>query len=903
MTDWTASEWTGESSGASSAPIRILAPGSAIGTRYEVRGVLGTGGSAVVYSAYDRELKRPVALKVLRADRMTEAMLKRFRREVAVARDASSPHLVKTFDIGQAGEAVFLTMEEVDGGSLRGVMERGRLGVEEILRIAGGALRGLSVLHGLGIVHRDIKPGNILVTKDGVVKLADFGLARKVEGDESRVTETLAMMVGTTEYLSPEQALGEELDARSDLYSFGVLLYEMVSGKVPFQRASSIGTVMAHLKEQPKPLREVEKDCPRWLSDLVGRLLAKDPAARYQDAGALLEDLERRHSTSTSFLRRRHARRWLIAAGLAAAAALIVAAGSHFLDRAPRAVRVARAGPTELQGLGENGQIVWTRPDLSALRDWTTFRGRGGRLGVAAFVRGEHEASTLMPSILAVLDGQTGRQLRTVSFASLIPDFEGFSQDFAPARLVARDLDHDGVDELVVSLVHNYYPSSTFVVDPDRGNVEALFAASGHHLPIGFADVNGDGIDDILLAGPSNRLGWYAGIAAVDPAPLLKWPAGASPRGTTTTTPDRLGAEAGIAPLLWYALVPGPGAVMIGAPEVDPAKRTVSIRRSVGARITLEFDGFAAGGPDGRSAERNRARVEAYGLLREARNIRDRGRPLDGLALADKARALAVGAGDPVLGELAERVGMALNAAGGRVSDAETVARDLLTRTSSGPDICFDLARALHLAGFLEESVSWYRKGLTAVRETRGRAQEEFFEGTVLASVEMGKLAQGLDEVRRMEEVARNPHADALRSILYWRLERPGQLPTAFERFHEDSYEVVSLEIRLASGERPEVLKAEAEALEPHLSSNHGLLMSFRAELLRLSGRQREAASLQKAAFEKTLGEAKIDIFARALLPLVTDRYAGLSEAAGDSVEARRARTATAAALRKPRKS
>ena len=508
-----------------------------------------------------------------------------------------------------------------------------------------------------------------------------------------------------------------------------------------------------------------------------------------------------------------------------------------------------------------------------------------------------------MRSVIAILDGQTGRELRSVNLVPLLPESEGFSPDFGPARLIARDLDHDGADELVVTLVHNYWPSVTYLLDPERGNVEALFAASGHHLPVGFADVNGDGIDDVILAGPSNRLGWYTGIAAVDPAPILKWPAGASPRGMTTMTPDRVGSEGGVAPLLWYALLPGPGSVAVESIAVDRSARTFAIRKKIGQALTMSLDGFALDGEKGPSAARNLARVEAYRLLREARLARERWKPEDGLPFAEKAVDRARDAGDPVLAEWAERVRMSLLAASGRIGEAEQRARAVLAGSSSRPETCFDIARALHLSGFLPEAVSWYRQGLAHERENWGRAREEFFEGTTLAFLEMGKLAEGLEEVRLMSDVARNPHADALRSLLYWRLGKPGQLPPAFERFHEDAYEVVGLETRLASGEKTDVLEADAAALEPHLSSSHGLMMSFRAELLLRSGRAQEGASLHRAAFEKTLAEARSDLFSRVLLPLVAARYGQVARASGDVDEARRALALTGVALRRPGKS
>ncbi|MCE7957816.1 MAG: serine/threonine protein kinase, partial [Acidobacteria bacterium ACB2] len=164
-----------------------------------------------------------MALKVLRADRVSEAALRRFRREAAVARDAASPRLVRVFDIGHAADSLFLTMELVEGESLKERLARGRLPLDETLRVFAEVLRGLQVLHALGIVHRDVKPANVLLASDGTVKLADFGLALHLSADESRATET-GSLVGTVEYLSPEQALGRSLDGRSDLYAAGVVL-------------------------------------------------------------------------------------------------------------------------------------------------------------------------------------------------------------------------------------------------------------------------------------------------------------------------------------------------------------------------------------------------------------------------------------------------------------------------------------------------------------------------------------------------------------------------------------------------------------------------------------------------------------------------------------------------------
>ena len=302
--------------------VRLFAPGTEISRRYEVRGVLGMGGSAVVYEAFDRELKRRVALKVLRTDRTSEASLKRFRREVAIARDAAGSRLVRVFDIGQAGDTVFLTMELVEGESLRELLSRGPLDPARAVAIGTEVLRALADLHALGIVHRDVKPGNILLATTGEVKLADFGLARHWEGTETRVTETEGL-VGTVEYLSPEQALGDLLDARSDLYSFGVVLFEMLAGKVPLRGDSAIGTIVAHIRQEPPDVRKLRPQAPAWLAGVVTRLLAKDRERRYATAADVLADLEARKARKAP---RRLSRRLVLGGAATFLAALLVLA-------------------------------------------------------------------------------------------------------------------------------------------------------------------------------------------------------------------------------------------------------------------------------------------------------------------------------------------------------------------------------------------------------------------------------------------------------------------------------------------------------------------------------------------------------------------------------------------------
>ncbi|HMM35288.1 MAG TPA: serine/threonine-protein kinase, partial [Thermoanaerobaculia bacterium] len=375
-----------------------------MGPRYEARGVLGTGGSAVVYEAFDRELKRSVALKVLRTDRTSEAALKRFRREVAIARDAASPRLVRVFDIGQAGDTVFLTMELVEGESLRELLARGPLPPERAVAIGAEVLRALADLHALGIVHRDVKPGNILLSDAGEEKLADFGLARHWEGSETRVTETEAL-VGTVEYLSPEQALGDLLDARSDLYAVGVVLFEMLAGRVPLRGESAIGTIVAHIRQEPADVRKLRPETPAWLSAVVARLLAKDRERRYATAAEVLADLEARRARRAP----RRLEKALALGGSAALAALLLTLAfvPVFPWNRPRLTRLVPDGSGGVQALDGKGRVLWTRPDTAAGRQIALARLSGGETGALAVPGGTGDPRKR----LVVLDGLTGRPL------------------------------------------------------------------------------------------------------------------------------------------------------------------------------------------------------------------------------------------------------------------------------------------------------------------------------------------------------------------------------------------------------------------------------------------------------------------------------------------------------------
>jgi eukaryotic-like serine/threonine-protein kinase len=269
-----------------------------LGGRYELDGVVGRGGMAEVYRARDIRLDRIVAIKTLRADLARDQIFQaRFRREAQSAASLNHPSIVAVYDTGEdmvTGLPVpYIVMEYVDGRTVRDLLQEGhRLLPERSLEIIDGVLRALDYSHQAGIVHRDIKPGNVMVTRKGDVKVMDFGIARAMSDAQATMTQT-AQVIGTAQYLSPEQARGERVDSRSDLYSTGCLLYELLTGRPPFTGDSPVAIAYQHVRENPVPPSRVDPDVPAWADAIVLKALAKSPGDRYQTAADMRADLQR----------------------------------------------------------------------------------------------------------------------------------------------------------------------------------------------------------------------------------------------------------------------------------------------------------------------------------------------------------------------------------------------------------------------------------------------------------------------------------------------------------------------------------------------------------------------------------------------------------------------------------
>jgi len=275
----------------------IVSIGTLVGA-YRIESPLGEGGMGTVYRALDTKLNRPVAIKFLSDALADAAARRRFQREAQMASSLNHPHILTVYDVGEFQERQYLVTEFVDGGTLKDWTQTDKRSWRQVVELLTGVADGLAAAHGAGILHRDIKPANILVAKNGYAKLADFGLAKLTEDrPPSDSTLTMAepqtrpgMIIGTVAYMSPEQASGKPLDHRSDVFSFGVLLYELLSGRRPFGGASEMEVLKTVIHGSPEPLGD---DVPLPLRMAVEKALEKDPAERYQGMRDLVVDLKR----------------------------------------------------------------------------------------------------------------------------------------------------------------------------------------------------------------------------------------------------------------------------------------------------------------------------------------------------------------------------------------------------------------------------------------------------------------------------------------------------------------------------------------------------------------------------------------------------------------------------------
>jgi len=836
--------------------IHIFAPGTCLGERYEIREVLGIGGSAVVYAAKDRHLDTMIALKVLRADRLHDGALRRFRREVAIARKANSTRLVRVFDISETADAIYLSMELVGGGTLRDELKKSPIAVDRVVSVAIEILEALAVLHELSIVHRDVKPGNVLFAADGSLKLADFGLAREWETDGgARLTKTDGV-VGTIEYLSPEQALGRPVDARTDLYSVGIVLFELLSGDVPHAKGSSLGTLLAHVQDDAPDVRTARPDAPRWLASIVRRLLEKDPARRYASAVAVLRDLRQRRGSLMYRFRRRGV---VVAAGVAFV--MLSLAGVF-------AVREYRDSRFDHITSDDRGIFAVDRRGTHALAQVLAVPAH--QAGVArlspehgkvliAFDGDGSGRDPVLEHTAGIFDVQNGRRLRTIRFPRYASAFPQFSETYGPARVFVDDLDGDSWDEVVVTFTHTpYYPSYTVLHDSVSNAMRPVLLASGHQRPQGAVDVDGDGIKELVFAGVVNRLGWYTGLGIVR-APVR---AVATANWRPASTPDAMLPGSSEKNLVWYALLPT-GGYLAGELTIDEKKREIVVPYPNGKNLRVSFD-----------AKNEDARRNAYASLRQAQQSFE-GFPSEAVKSAERAMVSARACGDQALLEWCERVLARLYVAAGDVDRGRRLFDSLFESSAESGNIAYDAAVAFHLAGRLEEAAYWYHVGYARTDVMTGRHKYEHLVGLVMALAEQSRWNEArrrIDEFVKAVPSQRTP-AEFCRAFVEWRdtgrvPEIPGNVVTDVERYW-------ALELRLARGDNPKVIEsAIAQALRFE-SGSRPLLLSVWSACESKLGNHEEAMRLARESVALLEREQSRDPILRGHASLVRERAAG----------------------------
>jgi serine/threonine protein kinase len=410
--------------------------GETIADRYEVEELVGHGGMSSVYKAHDSLLERHVALKILHEQYSADdGFVERFKREARSVAQLQHPNIVTVIDRGEDEGRQFIVFEYIHGENLKEhVVRKGRLEVRDALEIALEVARGLAFAHEQGLIHRDVKPQNILLNGDGRAKVTDFGIARTVDVDGMTQTGTV---LGTSNYIAPEQASGQRVDAHSDVYALGVVLYELLAGDVPFPGESFVAVAMKHMHEPAPNLLDVRGDVPLRVAAAVDRALEKDPEQRFPtmdafaaELEACLAELDRESDGGATMVipsirraprPRRHVSRWPIAIGLVALLAiaaivigLLASRRSNGTAAPPAKKRVQVAGVTSYDPFGdnkeENSAAAANTTDRNSTTYWSTER--------------YNDAPSLdKPGVGVVLDAGTLTQLAQLTVVTDTPGF------------------------------------------------------------------------------------------------------------------------------------------------------------------------------------------------------------------------------------------------------------------------------------------------------------------------------------------------------------------------------------------------------------------------------------------------------------------------------------------------
>lgn len=857
-----------------------LPPGTLIAGRYEIAGLLGRGGYSAVYRAHDRDLKADIALKIIRPERLSAATESRLRREVTVARAAQSRHLVRVFDLGSDGGVVFLTMELIDGESLRQKMLReGRLQVTEAVEIATQMLRGLEALHGLKTIHRDVKPENVLLAADGTVKLADFGLARGLDADQSRATID-GSVIGTADYLSPEQALGHPLDERTDLYSAGVVLFEMLTGELPFVRESSLGSMIARIGKRARAVRSVRRDVPYWLATIVSRLLDPAPDRRYCSAAEARAALERRHVDLRMLAPR-------MRTSIAALILIVAVSAAVFVIHGRTQLRFARLAPDGNRGIvaiGNDGASLWRRdgvePEIGNRYALVRVH-QNERPVIATVLAKPGEISLSKMTVLSFLDPDTGKTVRQVRLPDASESFPRDAKRYWMATISAADVDGDGIDEVFVGYSHvPEAPYFTVLYEPSIDRSRILFQAVGHHHFAGLHDVDGDGRPEALFVGINNAFDWINTLAAVRIAPGIGELSSDPP---ITSSPDMVITPHEEINLVWYALLPrsSPPPAATEALSFDDRQRRITVN-TPGRRIEVSMDGFLTSERSTVDPRlRNARRRNAYAAFREARRLFAVGAVDEALAEMKRAADFASSAQEAILVEVMQRAQAAMLIRAGHAAEGEALFQNLWRTSENESEVAYDAGVANHLHGDLDRAVTWYERGLgRGASLSAGKSKHEFIQAIVLALAEGGRWNEAAGAVERYRAAYSNAGVNGIMYDEYLRWRRGGiprvdeiQLPwnaTDVNRYW-------LLEFRAANGQSPALLLPMVESEVNIGSQPQCVWRSLRAELLWRLGRKGDAEAEASRAMDALKIEQTTAIIARGHAAVIQERFARIA--------------------------
>ncbi len=565
--------------------------GFTLPARWQLGRPLGQGGQAEVWLARDAELSEWVAIKVFRPD-LSEAQRERMRREVRLGRSLFHPNLVRVYELLESGDRLAVVMEWVPEGSLAQRLAAGPLPIGHVIQAADDALTALAFLHQRKIVHRDVKPSNLLLDSAGRVRLGDLGLVRSL--DAGRELTKTNMAVGTPAYMSPEQLRGEELSPAADLYGLGVTLFELLTGAPPFAADSEFAVAEQHLHAPPRDPRESRADCPRWLARFVLRLLEKRAGDRWSDAGAARRAFEQQRTLVSPRVRRRIVRAALAALG-AAALAVVGATVVYPLLRRGETMKVEATGQ-EVRGLDRRGRVTWRmalgtqvqrvlRADLD---------GDGGRETVVAayprtFARGSGAAAK--SEVVVVKDD--GAVLTHVSPEDVIAD--GWAYPF-PKLLAPEprllDLDGDGSPEVVVLCPQRgFFPFALLVYWPRHDHWDCVLLHSGWIRDV--AVVPGSSPPRLRFAGVNNRLGFLPVAGELVIVPPRQASLGGA--GTPLSSPELGWGRGERFSFAWYTLLQQGSEPTRLSVEADGGSQVV-LPAGFGPGTTLRVDRW--GNPD-----------------------------------------------------------------------------------------------------------------------------------------------------------------------------------------------------------------------------------------------------------------------------------------------------------------